>query len=467
MRMRQLGRGHSISFFASTEVHLSIQQFINNPTIQISSQQVLEWAINNTIQIYEQSMVQWASQGFEFIKRDSGRQFIYQNNLIESNCEIYNKCSKIADPVKLIKLYGKGLSKKVASMLIQIRKNAISLEISNNFENNSFKYANIIGEEIDKRTSIYLKDYRVHFQNLEDEQERELEQEIEEEIQIFRPPNLEPCKPQKHPLLENLISGKIPQQLNNNWPLFLNPLSNAFKDTKLCDFENEVWDNRLKVTPDFIQTVKKQLNTDNLDYYLRPATHSLIVWNNQIPQYLILLSPFEMNIVLEHYHKKTLHSSLTIHHLSPMNLINKSNKLLYSNLHETNNNRIPSISDLLFVQLNIFAGSTFYGDSVDKLISIIGVIPSPGTKYGISPTSWKYLIDSKVILETGYLIEQDCNISNIKDSKDVKKIEEAKKRIFKKSPVQFLKDLIEFRYQNDQLPKSDLGEILQIEHQSN
>ena len=50
MRMRKLGHGHSVMFFAPLEVNLAIRAVVgkNDPTTQVTSVDILCWAIHET-----------------------------------------------------------------------------------------------------------------------------------------------------------------------------------------------------------------------------------------------------------------------------------------------------------------------------------------------------------------------------------------------------------------------------------
>lgn len=58
--MRKLGRGHKVSFWASTEVDESIKSF---HTGTITAKEVLLWSIRNNHQQIKDGFVHWASAG--------------------------------------------------------------------------------------------------------------------------------------------------------------------------------------------------------------------------------------------------------------------------------------------------------------------------------------------------------------------------------------------------------------------
>jgi hypothetical protein len=61
MRMRMLGDGHAVNFYASNEVHCAIQQ--ENYEKTIGSLQVIEWAIKNSQTQIKDGFLYWSMQG--------------------------------------------------------------------------------------------------------------------------------------------------------------------------------------------------------------------------------------------------------------------------------------------------------------------------------------------------------------------------------------------------------------------
>ena len=65
MRMRKLGHGHSVMFFAPLEVDLSIRAVTGkkDPTIRVTTVDILCWAIHETWTDIQQRAPYWAQQG--------------------------------------------------------------------------------------------------------------------------------------------------------------------------------------------------------------------------------------------------------------------------------------------------------------------------------------------------------------------------------------------------------------------
>ncbi|KAF8532889.1 hypothetical protein BDD12DRAFT_704237, partial [Trichophaea hybrida] len=73
MRMRQLGNinGHTIMYFAPTEVHLKIADIARKRSqgTHIEAIDVVQWAINESRQNITNNVPLWASQGLSYSKR--------------------------------------------------------------------------------------------------------------------------------------------------------------------------------------------------------------------------------------------------------------------------------------------------------------------------------------------------------------------------------------------------------------
>lgn len=70
MRMRKLGSGHSLAFFAPPEVHQGILALAGKALReQVTSMDVIRWSISQTCQQAEKFLQLLFSQGYSFVKR--------------------------------------------------------------------------------------------------------------------------------------------------------------------------------------------------------------------------------------------------------------------------------------------------------------------------------------------------------------------------------------------------------------
>ncbi|KAG6825343.1 hypothetical protein H0H93_000818, partial [Arthromyces matolae] len=87
MRMRQLGRGQSVTFFAPLEVDRSIRACELRPldsSAEIHSEDVLRWAMSQTCEHIRHYLPHWAQQGSEYIKRNEAWN-LYERNQTASD----------------------------------------------------------------------------------------------------------------------------------------------------------------------------------------------------------------------------------------------------------------------------------------------------------------------------------------------------------------------------------------------
>ena len=71
MRLRDLGKGHSVRFYASYEVNQYIINIKKQTNKQINTMDILNWVLNNTRKQTVDSFLYWATQGLSFYRRES------------------------------------------------------------------------------------------------------------------------------------------------------------------------------------------------------------------------------------------------------------------------------------------------------------------------------------------------------------------------------------------------------------
>ena len=84
MRMRLLGAGHSVSFFASHEVHWQIKTLF--PHVEtIGSRQVIEWSIGNSVRAIREGLQHWAIGGLAYLRKKAAREKLSDLSKSERN----------------------------------------------------------------------------------------------------------------------------------------------------------------------------------------------------------------------------------------------------------------------------------------------------------------------------------------------------------------------------------------------
>ncbi|KAF8251192.1 hypothetical protein K440DRAFT_596393 [Wilcoxina mikolae CBS 423.85] len=273
MRMRQLGDGHTVMFFAPTEVHQKIldisRQRLRNP----GAIDVVEWAIGETCIAIKNSVPLWASQGLSYHKRQNAWLEYWKkgssvhkcsNNLLTSLRERESQIleelySPLSDSTSSSAIGGGFVDKKI----IEIRKKCDYFGIEN-----------------------------LHGVRTQEEQEREVAQETEQEKSVERPP---PATPADHSLHHDVIqfvtSGKVPEFSSG---VFM-PAFSIFNNTTAPNPDLRGWSEKLLVTRDFARTIVE--SNSKLDEYLRPVNWVLSSRDPSIYRQVII-SPYEANKLL-------------------------------------------------------------------------------------------------------------------------------------------------------------------------
>ena len=312
MRMRKLGRGHSVMFFAPPKVDWNIRVVTakTDPDTSITNVDILRWAIHETWTDIEQRAPYWALQGMSHKKRCDAWSRFWKKEL--SPPQLLDALLQ-QDSKSLIDLYAPCETKKTSTLM----------------------------SELDPGIRQRCKDLGVlslPIAQMDEEQEREVLCEREREREVELPPKAEPAEHLLHPDVVSLVkTGVIP------------PL--------------DVWSPHILATADFCQTVKPESTRGTVDQYLRPVQWVLSRQSihNQV---LVLISPFEADRLLpdiresKHVHLH-LYAPRTAMRMKPADDLK-----LYS---------IPPLpSDWtppweLIDQLNVFAGQLYLRDYTSYL----------------------------------------------------------------------------------------------------
>ncbi|XP_065660131.1 uncharacterized protein LOC136084024 [Hydra vulgaris] len=88
MRMRLLGNGHRVFFFAANDVHLSIKNQMKSSTKTPETADVLRWAINNSCNTIRNGLIHWSSQGLRRSIKEAAESFMYNTKIKRKiNCD--------------------------------------------------------------------------------------------------------------------------------------------------------------------------------------------------------------------------------------------------------------------------------------------------------------------------------------------------------------------------------------------
>ncbi|CAK9043094.1 unnamed protein product [Durusdinium trenchii] len=357
MRMRLLGNGHTVSFYASFEVDQQIANFRNDTGRSPQAKHVLailSWCLANTAQAIAENLPYWAAQGMNrFQKKDA---YAKHYSTDAERCDLQSLAASCTEDEnwQLQEMYGharvhRSMPEVVTSMIRRQGRGANSMSI--------VQRVRFLAESISCPSSM-----------LSEEQERELEAELEEERQVERPPAAKPATPQLSPgLLELATTGYTAESFQS--------LDEVLKRTS---FQTPSWKLvKVQVTSDFIRTVD---NVKVLDWYLRP-----VQWLLKGTSQRVIVSNFEAEAIASIF--------LMEGHAAKLQLVASCLSA-----------EQKPVDGPLPIEVEVFAGS-LYGmeaDDMSCLRSFLGLsLPIPR-----SP-SWTALFEQGFIANDGFVKRTD------------------------------------------------------------
>ena len=262
--MRKLGHGHSVMFFAPPEVDRNIRRVAakTDPNTQVTTVDILSWAIHETWTDIQQRAPYWAQQAMDHKSRYNAWSRFCDSDLTReqlSDAWIQPELKSLAD------LYAPCESKNA-----QIDLSALDPGIRQRCKD--------------------LGVLSLPSAQMEEEQEREVNREREREREVELPPK---AKPEKHFLHSDVVSfvktGVIPPLHYGS--AFL-PVFTTLEKSTAATREADVWSPFILATADFCRTIKPESTRGTMDQYLRPVQWILSSKRDR-DQVLVLLSPFE------------------------------------------------------------------------------------------------------------------------------------------------------------------------------
>jgi hypothetical protein len=261
--MRQLGKGHSVIFFAPGEVDRQIRNLIPSKLAggRIHVKDVLRWAMQESCEDIRHHLPYWAQQGLDHHERSGA---------YEDYCETGNSET-------LRKAWVQRESRTLEEMYSVSPRSTMKLEI------NSIP---ALSERVERLGITKLVDARIA-----EEQEREMEHEVEWERQVERPPK---ARPEVHAVREDIRkfveTGRLPRSTMHISPLLI-PTNMA----ESLDSTTE-WSPSPLATMDFTTTILGSDGTSLTDY-LRPVNWILSSGSGK-DSTVIVISPYEANELL-------------------------------------------------------------------------------------------------------------------------------------------------------------------------
>lgn len=329
MRMRKLGYGQSVMFFAPPEVHDQILTVTGkNRKDQVDTADVVRWAIAETCTSTRSSVALWASQGLCYQNTQEAWLDYRHSNV----GRIDRSAFSLPEAQTLEDMYG--FEESVDPLDIEI-------------PNNSRRREEIL--DIRKKCGEFgiksLLGIRRH-----EEQEREISHEAQREEQVERPP---PATPLQHEIHSGLLKF-VRTGLTEDRSVFLEAFGSLKTFTSARESWVDGWDGHLRVTHDFARTIK---STCHLDSYLRSVNWVLSTTKSGD---LIVISPFEAGELITHI-KSSKHVRLHIYSPRVTNTMEPFEDLSFLTLpYGSEPPRL--VQGSLIRQLNLFAGQLFLKD---------------------------------------------------------------------------------------------------------
>ena len=343
MRMRKLGHGHSVMFFAPLEVDLSIRAVAGkkDPTTSVTTVDILCWAIRETWADIQQRAPYWAQQGMSH----------------KSRCDAWSRfCKNDLTPEQLSDIWLQPDLKSLADLFAPCESKNAESDLS----------------ALDPGIRQRCKDLGVlslPSAQMEEEQEREVNREREREREVELPPRAKSAKHHVHEDVVAFVKTGIIPPLHSGSAFIL--VFTTLEKSSAATREADVWSPFILATADFCRTIMPESTRGTMDQYLRPVQW-ILSRTNERDQVLVLLSPFEADRLMPdiraseciHLH---VYAPRTSQRMTPADDLR-----LYS---------IPPLpSDwtppwALIDQLNVFAGQLYLRDyeSYLRLCRFLGV----------------------------------------------------------------------------------------------
>ncbi|KAI0253215.1 hypothetical protein BJV78DRAFT_1302727 [Lactifluus subvellereus] len=347
MRMRQLGKGQSVMFFAPGEVDRRIRSHMPSERRRVRVLDILRWAMHETCEDIRHHLPLWAQQGI-----DHRRRFTASKDY-----------DKTADLDVLRSAWVQPESRTLEEMYHPHSKtqgNGLTPDVKNIPE---------LYERMKKLGVVQMTDVR-----RAEEQEREVDHEVEREFQVQRPPRVRPAQ---HVIREDIRTfvktGKIPSSSTRIYPLFY--------PTGISELDSCVeWSPSPLATEDFAITMENS-NGKRLTDYLRPVNWILSSGSGK-ESTVIVISPYEANALLPIIRKS---KEVRLHVYAPRVTVSMRSfsDLTFYSIPESPA-QLWSAPPHVRTELNIFAGQLYFDsrEEYERLCELLALTTAhPGAQY--------------------------------------------------------------------------------------
>ncbi|EGG19491.1 hypothetical protein DFA_00068 [Cavenderia fasciculata] len=469
MRMRKLGKGHTVSFVIPEQLNVS-------PRVV----DILHWTINNTIETNVAAFGHWGHQGMLHARLQSAMQLVKHG-------KAFTRLSSLPEVTRLESMYCGQHKEYLASKVIENQASSMTYRFVQDINSDGTiphetkeyekgQYYQFL-KEIAQRSKQLVNDVKIYSSPVDEEQEREFEIEIELES-VQQPPGVRKACPAniQTQLLMDLVTGKKTLDVHSRfYKDFIFEVKEMYRNTSLFNLVESLdgssshsltsattpFSLNIKVTKDFINAVEKStsFNFDKIQYddeFQRPLNYCLVLWNvsddRDKEPFIVLVSMAEANCLMGEINKL-----VNVHQTNDQHHRNVDQEIIYGSLHQTIphgslmrkneeyfttlHTPLPTTARLellnpLLVQLNLLNGSRYFADqsAVRKFLGIVRL----DTKEAMSK-----LIDHSIVDQLGFigktkqslLATKPANITDEQWSQVVKTKQSTK---FQVCPIEFL-----------------------------
>ncbi|KAF8601976.1 hypothetical protein BDV93DRAFT_495249 [Ceratobasidium sp. AG-I] len=409
MRMRKLGHGQSVMFFAPSEIDSQIRKAANlDAQDKVDTLDILRWAMLETCNDLQHHISHWAQQGVEHKRRaEAEQQYISSKNITG-----LKEGWTTPESRSLEDMYGiSNLASASSGSFTALARGIPSL----------------------RRRLDLLGVRKLEDSGMDEEQEREVSHEVERERQIERPPKSEPASHSIHQDLRVLVfTGSMPQRASCFSSLFL-PL-------QTLNLQNVfAWSGNLLATTDYGKTLASSFS-DQLSDFMRPLN-----WILSAPGGIIVaVSSYEVNELLPQIRTS---KAVRLHVYAPrviQSMQSFSDLQFYSVSAQPTSSWSPP-SPLIQMQINLWAGQLYLEDHEEYrlLCAFLGIYLEAGGQGAadVSVQSDGFVVpEDRRVLVAQYPEYSDCEFSS--------------------SPVNDLKELVGRRRKGMEYMRTHLGQVL-------
>ncbi|KAF8500764.1 hypothetical protein F5888DRAFT_1888086 [Russula emetica] len=348
MRMRQLGKGHSVMFFAPGEVDRRIRNRIPRRVVsdrRIQVIDVLRWAMQETCEDIRHHLPHWAQQGLDHHKRYAA----YTEHKSTEDLEVLKNAWLQRESRTLEEMYW------------------VTPGVAMSPETNIIPSLN---ERIKQLGVTQLVDVRIA-----EEQEREVDHEKEQECHIARPPKAEPAH---HIILQDIREFVCTGRLRRS-SASVSPLLAPIDVADSLDSAKE-WSPSPLATTDFTTTILGS-NGKSLTDYLRPVNWILSSGSGKNST-VVVISPYEANVLLPIIRKSR---KVRLHVYAPRvtSSMRSFSNLTFYTIPDALARRRPSPAHIR-TELNLFAGQLYFDsrEEYERVCQLLALsMAHPGAEY--------------------------------------------------------------------------------------